>query len=112
MNKQFLLILVIGLLTSCQKFISENLVSDKRWHRETDYVASCRDKWTYGDLEQNLNVRILNFQLKSNHRLWQPSFFIGRTTEGDTIGLIDYDFDGTVAIGDTIEFFPGKSRTS
>lgn len=28
----------------------------------------------------------------------------------DTIGLIDYDFDGQVAIGDILTFTSGKSR--
>lgn len=110
MKPQILVILIIGVLTSCQKFTSKHLISDKRWNKEAEFVETCRDQWAYSDFKEKTKVKLLDFQLKSDHQLWHPNFFIGATISGDTIGLIDYDFQGDVTIGDTIEFLPGQSR--
>tara|TARA_R110002124_G_scaffold186179_2_gene353714 strand:- start:713 stop:1165 length:453 start_codon:yes stop_codon:yes gene_type:complete len=110
MKTQILVILIIGVLTSCQSFISKHHVSEKRRKKETEFVKTCRDQWTYSDLKEKIEIKLLGFQLKSDHQLWHPNFFIGATISGDTIGLIDYDFQGAVTIGDTIEFLPGESR--
>lgn len=110
MGKQLLLLMIICLVTSCKKFIATKLISDEHWKRETEYVTACRENWVYGDLQEKVTVRILTLDLMGNRGFRHPNFFIGSTFEGDTIGLIVYDFKGTMAIGDIIEFLPGKSR--
>lgn len=110
MSKHLLLLIIIGLFTSCKKFITTKLISDDRWKRETEYVTACRENWVYGNLQENVTVCILKLDLMANRDLSHPNFFIGSTFQGDTIGLIVYDFKGTMALGDTIEFLPGKSR--
>ena len=38
-----------------------------------------------------------------------PNLFIGSTEANDTIGMVEYDFKGQVAIGDTFLFSPVKA---
>lgn len=103
-------ITVIFLLTSCQNFVSKHLVSDKQWKKEKEYVQSCREQWVYNDLKKETTVVVIYASLKSAHNLWHPNFVIGHNSQGDTIGLIDYDFMGDINLGDTLSFLPGKSR--
>lgn len=109
MKNLLLTIFILITTTSCQRFISKHLISDKQWGEEQAFVTNCRDQWIYHNLEENVKIKLLYFQNKWSYF---PNFFIGTTQGMDTIGLIDHDFqfDDDFALGDSLVFHPGKSR--
>lgn len=78
---------------------------------ERGYVKDCQSQWNYLDLKDTLTIKIIYFHEQWGHSLVHfPNFFIGINPESDTIGIIDYDFDGNIELGSRIRFEPGKSR--
>ena len=111
MKHAFLLMGFLIVFSSCKGFYSKHFVSKERWEKEHIYVENCRDNWTYSDLNDSLSIEVIHFENQWNYDLAHfPSFFIGVTAKNDTIGIIDYDFNGNVEIGEELLFKPGKSR--
>ena len=98
-------------LNSCRKLYVKHFVSDEQWQIEHDYVDSCESKWNYLNLTDTTSIVVLWYKNQWGHGTAHfPSFFIGIDNYSDTIGIIEYEFDGEIEIGDTISFSSGHSR--
>ena len=111
MKKIFISIGILIVFSSCQRFYANHLVSQDRMEKERIYIEDCQDHWTYSDLSDSISIEVIHFRNQSGQSLsYFPSFFIGITSKSDTIGIIDYDYDGKIEIGEELFFSPGKSR--
>jgi hypothetical protein len=60
-------------------------------------ATMCYDKFTFKDLDSNMEIKVLAFypHLRADLTYW-PDFVIGITESNDTIGIIDKNFDGKI----------------
>ncbi len=111
MNRYLILICLAAFLISCKRFYVRHLVSKEKWENEKLYVEHCRNQWSYLDLKDTLKIEVIDFKNQWGHSVVHfPSFFIGITSNKDTVGIIDYDFNSMVEIGEELKFAPGISR--
>jgi hypothetical protein len=102
---------VIMLLSSFIFLTSCLSINQKRIMRQDGRVMDCRKKWVYKDLENELQVKVLLFdKMYSYDLLTFPNFIIGTTIAGDTIGILDNEYNGTVKKGENITILAEKWR--
>lgn len=77
------------------------------WEAEKEKVYNCHKSWKYQDLQKEQRVKLLLFNLKHRHSMLSyPNFLIGINVEGDTIAIMDNNFDGKLDQGDIITAEP------
>ncbi len=102
--KKIYILVLTFCLTSC---IMHSMRSKKYWNIEKKKMETCRKEWKYVDLTKKTELKVLLFRKKYNYdRLSFPNFIIGITTDSDTIGIIDKDFDGTIKKNEKITVLP------
>lgn len=75
--------------------------------RTLNKMETCQNSWTYKDLKEKIEIRVLLFNKKFNYDLSHfPNFAIGVTSDLDTIGIIDNVFQGTIIKNDYISVLP------
>ncbi len=101
---QLRFLIIIGLLllnTGC--FMHTKVSQDN----EKTKVERCMEKWNYKDLTKKQEVTILLFNQRFNTGVSSfPNFLVVLTTENDTIGFLDKDFNGKLSKGNTINILP------
>ncbi len=77
----------------------------KFYHKESQKILECRANWTYSSIENELEMEVLFFVGKSfGTTISHPNFFIGKTIQNDTIGVIDYFSDIKFSKGNSVKF--------
>ena len=70
-------------------------------------VKNCTNKWTYENLTQKKELRVLLFCKKSHYDISSyPNFIIGTADNSDTIAIIDKDFSGDISRNSKITVSP------
>lgn len=90
-------------------FIQGCSMSKKSWQAEQKSVSECYKSWKYEDLQTVQHVRVLLYNQKHNQDIYSyPNFLIGINTKGDTIAIMDKDFEGKLREGDMITVEPDE----
>lgn len=77
------------------------------WEAEKEKVYNCYKSWKYEDLQKEQCIKLLLFNPKHRHSMYSyPNFLIGINVEGDTIAIVDNNFDGKLDQGDLITAEP------
>ncbi len=97
-----ILILSIFLLEGCY------LRTKKFWTREETKMQTCREAWTFQDLIQPTNVKILLFRNRLVFDRIYPAFIIGINDQKDTVAFIDKDFEGIFEMNSTVNVAPAN----
>lgn len=101
------LVILIGLFT----LFIQGCALNKRAYRlaELSKVSACYKSWKYEDLKTVQHIRVLHFDPKSFYDISSfPSFTIGVNAKGDTIAIMDQDFEGILKQGDNVDVLPKK----
>ena len=86
-------------------FISCSTLNRNDTIEQTSIIENCRKNWEYKSLNGIIELEILEHTKKSHTTsISYPSFFIGVTTQKDTIGMIDYFSEGSWKKGDILKF--------
>ena len=85
----------------------------KNVNREKQKIEQCRKNWVFKSLDKELSINVLLYDKKGRYDLvsW-PNFFIGIDTQGDTIGVIEYETDLEYRKGDIVTFLPSQRKSS
>lgn len=106
--KNILPIIILVLLNMNCK-VSKN--DTKSWAIEREKVEKCRNNWEYKTSENLIEITIIEFQKKSYYTSNSfPNFFIGTTSNKDTIGILEYDTNRIFKKGDVVKFEPEPKR--
>jgi len=97
-----ILTLSIFLLEGCY------LRNKKFWTREETKMKSCREAWTYQDLSQRAEVKILLFRNRLVFDCIYPAFIIGINVQKDTVAFIDKDFEGVFEVNSAVKVSPAN----
>ncbi len=77
------------------------------WKTERNKVDSCYVSWQYEDLSVEVQLKVLLFNQKYRHDLHlYPNLIIGVTSNGDTIGIMDRPYSGSLKSGDQVIVLP------
>lgn len=95
-----ILVLSIFLMEGCY------VRTKKFWAREETKMQTCRQNWTYQDLSQPTNVKILLFRNRLVFDRVYPAFIIGINDQKDTVAFIDKDFEGVFEVNSTVKISP------
>ncbi len=92
-------------------FLLSGCTAQKRnMERKLNKMETCQNFWTYKDLKEKIEIRVLLFNKKFNYDLSHfPNFAIGVTSDLDTIGIIDNVFQGTIIKNDYISVLPTQT---
>lgn len=103
MRNLFLSILLC--LVSCQTFRRPDYKKDN----QEEFAAfkakyeHCYGKWIYKDLPYPMKIYVLRFDEKSRYDLTQsPNFIAGVNEKGDTIGILDLNYEKTIKLNSSI----------
>ncbi len=81
------------------------------YNSEFERIDQCQNKWTYKDLENNLQIKAIYYLPMSHFDIVTfPNFVIGITANNDTIGVVDKNYKGTINKNDLITI--GSSKWS
>ena len=117
MKSHFILIIILLAIIIDSCYINNNrmpiayYINKKKYISnfvdETKKLDSCNKRLIYSDLSEKTNLTVLFFSEKGSYDLssW-PNFIIGYTSNNDTIGIIDKDFDGKIKKFDNIIVLP------
>ena len=95
----FLLFIFIGCSTLNRNDIIE----------QTSIIENCRKNWEYKSIDGMIELEILKYRKKSHRTMIShPSFFIGKTVQNDTIGIIEYYTERDWKKGDRVKFIKDK----
>lgn len=77
------------------------------WETEKEKVSNCYKSWKYEDLQTEQQIKLLLYNPKHSQDIYSyPNFLIGINAKGDTIAIIDKDFEGKLSQGDMITVEP------
>lgn len=83
------------------------LRSKKFWAREEAKIEQCRGQWKFSDLSETQDLKVLLFRDRFYFDVnLFPAFIIGVTSNSDTVGVVDKDFEGILKIGQQITISP------
>lgn len=89
-------------------FIQGCIINKKAyWKSEKEKVSHCYKSWQFEDLQTTQHVKVLLYNAKHNQDIYSfPNFLIGVNVEGDTIAVMDKNFEGKLQLGDKITVEP------
>ena len=99
----------LGLLVVTM-FLSEGCYvrSKKFWTREETKMQTCRENWTYQDLNNPTQIKVLLFRNRLVFDRIYPAFIIGVNEQQDTVAFIDKDFEGILEVNSSVHVSPGN----
>jgi hypothetical protein len=101
-SKKLLFVTFILLIGACNQRLAPDFIG-----KESSKLTECRNKWSYKDLSKEMGVRVLLFTEKEiTHGYISSNFIIGVSSNLDTIGFMDKDFEGRLKKNDLINLLP------
>lgn len=101
----FVLLFVMFLISSC--FLQRKSVREQKLIEEDKYVEKCREAWQYSDLKEEKCLEVILFREASYISIVKrSSIFFCTNHTGDTIAVLDMDYQGDIKPGTKIVFEP------
>lgn len=104
--RKLLFVIYLLLIGACNQRLTPAFIG-----KESLKLTECRNKWSYKDLSKEITVRVLLFTEKEITQGYISSnFIIGVSSNLDTIGFMDKDFEGSLKKNDLINLLPFQWR--
>jgi hypothetical protein len=108
-NEIFYILPVLMFIYCCRTYNPQS----KKNAFEYEKVERCRKNWTFSNFHDTLEISLLKEERKGSYDMvsW-PNFFIGISSSGDTLGVVEYDTEKTFKKRDIIRFLTTSKDTS
>lgn len=101
----FVLLFMMFLFSSC--FLQRRSVKEQKHEKEKEYVRGCREAWQYSDLQEEKSLEVILFGEAMQVSIVKRSgIFFCINSIGDTIAVLDMDYQGKIKPGTKVVFEP------